>query len=94
MKSGIELITDERKRQFTGEGWTLEHDDQHISGEMAIQAAALAANHTKAIVMIGRHVADPWGLLCKCKPGSTVRDLVKAGALIAAEIDRLQRISK
>ena len=29
MKTGIELIADERKRQVEVEGWSQEHDNQH-----------------------------------------------------------------
>lgn len=34
MKTGIQLITEERERQIKAEGWTPEHDDAHKSAEM------------------------------------------------------------
>lgn len=34
MKTGIDLITEERERQIREEGWTPEHDDGHRSGEL------------------------------------------------------------
>jgi hypothetical protein len=35
MKTGMELIADERKRQIDQEGWTAEHDDGHDGRELA-----------------------------------------------------------
>lgn len=91
--NGIESIAAERRRQIEVEGWTPEHDDQHQSGELAEAAACYA-----------RAASDPEGLTpFEClptfwpwgrewyKPGNPRRALVKAGALIAAEIDRLDR---
>ena len=86
MKQGIELIAEERKRQVDEEGWTEEHDDQHTCGELKIAAACYTT--------LSDHPAPsfwPW-LIEWWKPsGDPIRNLVKAGALIAAEIDRLQR---
>ena len=39
MKTGIELIAEERKRQIEEEGWTAEHDDQQTDGEIAEAAS-------------------------------------------------------
>ena len=75
----------ERQRQVTAEGWTPEHDDQHEWGELASAAAVYAAPD-------GFDVASlwPWDLSC-FKPASRRQELVKAGALILAEIERLDR---
>lgn len=94
--NGTELIAQERQRQIDVEGWTPEHDATHRDGEMAISAACyalveLARRHPKFI-----NVADvidvlwPFGS-CEFKPtpDNRIRELEKAGALIAAEIDRL-----
>ena len=35
----IDEIREERVRQIEKEGWTLEHDDSHTEGEMALAAA-------------------------------------------------------
>ena len=40
MKTGIELISAERERQITQEGWTPEHDDRHDIGELCSAANA------------------------------------------------------
>lgn len=88
---GVELIAAERERQIQQEGYSPAHDDKHDAGEMAIQAAALAVHHTHAHVTNMGQPCDPWGLLCKARDAGEIRNLVKAGALLAAEIDRLQR---
>ena len=98
MKNGIELITEERARQVSKEGWTALHDSEHYMGEMAEAACCYA----QAAQMVGHglpmHTIEetpgewPWDAEW-WKPGADrVRNLVKAGALIAAEIDRLQRL--
>jgi hypothetical protein len=91
MKSGIDLIADERLRQVSQEGWTPEHDDEHDGSELADAAAAYALQASGEFSLASRHwpFDDGW------KPSSDpIRNLVKAGALIAAEIDRLQRVSQ
>jgi hypothetical protein len=77
----------ERRRQIVAEGWTPEHDDGHAQGEMADAAALYASLRV-------RHIAGfatwPWSPDW-FKPKDRRRDLVKAGALILAEIERLDR---
>lgn len=100
MKTGIELIFEERQRQILQEGWTPEHDDTHTAGELGMAAASYIW-HSRAQALanadqLGRLVASPppgWVFEKEAWKPSTdpIRDLVKAGALIAAEIDRLQR---
>jgi len=53
MISGIELIAAERQRQIEDEGWTAEHDDQHI-GESLAMAAACYALPIKKLKMVVR----------------------------------------
>jgi hypothetical protein len=94
--TGARLIQEERDRQRAVEKWTAEHDDQHSKGELAIAAAVLACKCTDAFVDcdkigLGQFVVDPWGLSTKHR-GNRKRQLVIAGALIAAEIDRLERL--
>lgn len=89
--TGIELIAAERQRQIEVEGWTSEHDDQHICGILAKQAASLAVNHTDAVVTEDVANLDPWGLTHKHRR-DVLRSLAISGALIAAEMDRIQRM--
>jgi hypothetical protein len=103
-KTGVELIADERKRQIEVEGWTAEHDagEYHQRGEIAIAAACYALdyvatkypeNNSDTYIVAGRFW--PWAAeWFKETPNDPIRQLVKAGALIAAEIDRLQRIKR
>lgn len=90
MKTGIELIAEERQRQIEKEGWTAEHDNLHYAGALACAGACYALD------VVGYHktAEDCWEWerkWWKPTPNDPVRQLVKAGALIAAEIDRLQR---
>ena len=101
--TGAEMIAAERERQVSVEGWTAEHDDAHVKGELTSAAICYAAY---AVNRIARPDADPiseemyrtepgaiwpWNL-CWFKPEfDPIVNLKKAGALIAAEIDRPQR---
>lgn len=84
------LIAAERRRQIEMEGWTPEHDDEeHGMGQLAAAAACYALPPDED------EPSDPpkfwpWGKEW-WKPGDRVHELTKAGALIVAEIDRLQR---
>lgn len=95
MKTGIELITEERARQISSEGWTAAHDAEHSRGEInqAAQCYAVAAElQTNNVGDRVQDTPDGWPWDCEWwKPSDDpVRNLVKAGALIAAEIDRIQ----
>jgi len=88
MKTGAQLIAEERWNHVE-KGWTPDHDDEHADAALAIRGAELAVDGTDAYVgQPDGH--DPWGLVKKHRP-DRVRQLTIAGALIAAEIDRLQR---
>lgn len=93
------MIGEERARQVSVEGWTAAHDDGHSEGTIALAGAVYAQNYaarrrgaTQPIIP-GVPTAWPW---CpswwKPTPLDPVKQLVKAGALIAAEIDRLLRV--
>jgi len=95
--TGIDRIAAERKRQIEKEGWTPRHDDAHVNGELAAAGAcyALVPGEEPA----GTDLPDEWPegwdeQWWKPSPNNRIRELEKAGALIAAEIDRLLRIKK
>lgn len=95
MKSGIEIIAEERERQIGVEGWTPEHDDKHLCGELSDAAVCYAtkgywrnSQRNPAYYMMWPFGIEWW----KPTPDNRIRELAKAGALIAAEIDRLQRL--
>lgn len=81
----------ERQRQVSGEGWTPEHDDAHVRGEMAGAAACYAL---AGIQHWAREQAIssfwPWQKVW-WKPTDRRRDLIKATALLLAEVERLDR---
>jgi hypothetical protein len=90
---GSDLISSERQRQISEEGWNSSHDDAHDFGELLI-----AANAYISVVQMPDRAHDilavnwPWEKSCFKPSPDPIRTLVKAGALIAAEIDRLARL--
>lgn len=87
MSVGADMITVERYRQMTAEGWTAEHDDEHDRGQLLRATKAYLDEVFSGTGL--RHW--PWDR-SHWKPSTDpIRNLVKAGALIAAEIDRLTR---
>ncbi len=82
----------ERQRQVEAEGWTSEYDDDHDDGELAAAAAAYALSAANCVVELPYHRVWPWQTNW-WKPTTPRRDLVKAAALLIAEIERLDRLS-
>ncbi len=95
--TGAGLIVTERFRQIGAEGYTVAHDVQdHDQGELAVAAWCYLGD----LIDDQRYNEDeapaewPWeldaaiGCTWKPTPDDPIRQLVKAGALIAAEIDR------
>lgn len=88
--SGASLILLERLRQITSEGWTFEHDSQHVNGELVGAAVVYAVEATPGINEAMDFASSLWPEGWAFKPEfDPIRTLTKAGALIAAEIDRL-----
>lgn len=99
----VGMIAAERRRQVEGESWNSLHDDGHDAGQLALAAACYAVEsagrgsveyrlgngglniNVDAIGLYWPFDSKSW------KPGTEIRNLVKAGALIAAEIDRRLR---
>lgn len=95
---GVRAIAEERVRQITEEGWSAEHDDAHDRGELTAAA-------TNYLIYAGRQILGfepvdvgmppesyygwPWDPEWWKPADNPLRNLEKAGALIAAEIDRL-----
>ena len=100
--SAIDEIAAERQRQIAAEGWSSGHDDQHTKGELS-RAAACYAAHASAYQRVACNVSIdayrnisppiigwPWSRFW-WKPKEPRCDLVRAAALIIAEIERLDR---
>lgn len=102
-KTGVEMIVEERQRQIVEEGWTAQHDDRHQDGEIigAAISYAIAGIYPEGTDGAEYNLKNrikywwpnrwDWGWW---KPKSRITNLVRAGALISAEIDRLLRKEK
>jgi Mn-containing catalase len=87
-KTGAELIAAERERQVTKEGWTAEHDLGRAHQLVdAAKCYLRAGTERPGTVPIGW----PWAGRYWKPTGDPIRDLTKAGALIAAAIDSLAK---
>lgn len=82
----------ERQRQIRDEGFTQAHDDNYDRGQLAMAAATYCLSDK-----IRNTVRDPYFAMlwpwakAWWKPRTRRRDLVRAGALLIAEIERLDR---
>lgn len=102
--SVIEEIKVERARQMEQEGWDAAHDDQHTDGSLA-QAAACYALTERSIgsrtvfqvienEIFYRDIPLAWPRSWHpkwWKPKNRRHDLIRAAALIVAEIERIDR---
>lgn len=87
---GVLRIARERHRQIHEEGFDASHDDRNTEGELAMAAAhyALRPALSGLLYLWPCTWAKQWNKKCKY---DRIRQLEIAGALIAAEIDRLLR---
>jgi len=84
-RTGVGAIERERTKQLCE--WSSEHDDDHVHGELVHNAVRLLHhNYPKR----DGSVVEDWGLVEKFGRYE-MKSLAVAGALLAAEIDRLQR---
>lgn len=95
MNKAIGDVINERKRQLNAEGYSTAADDGYVHGELAAAAAVYAMT---AVVTL--HDNDPttyeapdiWPWAEEAfKPKSQREDLVRAAALLIAEIERIDR---
>jgi hypothetical protein len=85
MKTGIELISEERQEQINKHGFI--NDAQYTNDELT----------DAAMQYIGGDLISCWPETWNkdwYKPGDRIEELKRAGALIAAEIDRLNALEK
>lgn len=101
--SGSELIQLERVRHRTTEGWSDMHDDGHENGELLDAAQCYIHEAQRKEIHPQPPVNWPWESSAwnpcadqdgRIRPADAIKMLTKAGALVAAEIDRLHRIPK
>lgn len=92
--SVLSEIAAERARQVSQEGYTPEHDDEHDASEIAFAAACYAV--PEALYRMeqfdgGHSIVNVWPWESNLKRKSRRRDLIRAAALIVAEIERIDR---
>lgn len=103
-KSGIELITDERKRQIEDLGFDYNNDSLYADEQLAKAGAvyALPSSDRGEFDLIVNEEFDtlltalwPWDMqYFKPTPEDRIKELSKAGALIAAQIDWINNNKK
>ena len=95
--TGAEMISAERRRQQAVEGWSAEHDDEHTNGQIIDAALCYVyASFNLGHPAMKKPLKEwPWDD-CWWKPNheDAIPNLTKAGALIAAEIDRRKRLQQ
>jgi hypothetical protein len=98
----------ERARQLAIEEWTTDHDDTHVNFEMARAAAFYAlhtaaeampepspdapSNRYGLFLTADQAWPPQWNVVAWKKPKDARRNLVRAAALLIAEIERLDRL--
>lgn len=88
---GADLIREERRRQIEMEGYDAMHD-RHHTPQVLCRAAVGYALHEDPSKLVSDTAANLWPWSKEFwKPKDQLRNLVRAGALIAAAIDRLQK---
>lgn len=88
LSNAVQSVIAERQRHQSVEGWTPEHDDQYSKSQLLWASSCYVLN---AIHPFNRIPFDwPWTPEW-WKPTNPRRDMVKAGALILAEIERIDR---
>lgn len=92
MRDAWTLISNERARQIHDEGWSANNDDEHADGEL-LRAGVIYMNHgtDHAAPMDGDiPLSWPWSAEW-WKPKDRQANLVRAGALMMAERERIIR---
>jgi hypothetical protein len=94
MTTGTDIIAAERQRQIDM-GFNIGYDDEHTQDELLRAATAYIAAGSKRATTedVEPMVLNvwPWEREAWHPSPSRIRNLAKAGALIAAEIERLER---
>ena len=98
MSKAIIKAFEERLRQINEEGFTAEHDDKHMHGELSEAAGAyalVASDMLEGIFRPTKHALRDWPKswdISWFKPSTDPqRNIIKSIALLAAEYDRIER---
>ena len=90
--TGAAMIAKERYRQILEEGYDAAHDRYHKDNELAIAAACYAVNGIPGVSVYEYGDSDAFPFAAEYdrrRKHDRIRSLVIAGALLAAELDRL-----
>jgi hypothetical protein len=91
MSKASDEVLAERQRQVDAEGWTPEHDDQHHAGELTQAAMAYAQSSFEPSEHYDDYAfwwPEGWEPMKRKPPRES---LIKAAALLIAEIERIDR---
>ena len=88
-QASIDVI-DERVRQLESEDWDYAHDDQYVNKELVRAAVAYAKDGMNPYSKGLAPMDWPWGG-DDWKPKDYRKNLVRAAALLIAEIERIDR---
>ena len=92
LQNAMLALLDERARQMFEKGFDAEHDDTHTGGQLAAAAAShacLEAGEPGIASRVWPFTFDEFN-----SANSARKDLIKAGSLILAELERLERAEK
>lgn len=86
MKTGIELIAEERQEQITKHGYSADRDDNYMNAELQVAAEA-------CIIADDGDFPANWDLVLvqKMCDKDDIQRFITAGALYLAEKDRIDR---
>lgn len=105
MSKATDDVMAERQRQIESEGWAEEHDDRHDDRSLALAGVCYAQQYAGRAWLLEDYAdgakryqadglpddwPDSWAVEW-WKPKTPRRDLVRAAALLIAEIERLDR---
>ena len=93
MSAALDSVIAERRRQMDEEGWSAEHDDGWGGDELSRAASCYALNAFSKYYLGAVPERWPWSSKW-WKRTNPRRDLVKAGALILAAIEQIDRLAK
>ena len=96
MSRAVDDVVAERVRQVEVEGFDSAHDDQHTEGELA-KAAACYATYAHWMTIPAGYVPSVWPSSWSrswWKPKAARHDIVRAAALLIAEIERIDRAAE
>ena len=95
MSRGARLIAIERERQITEEGYDREHDSKEKVSDFILAAIGYCESAMSEVPLTVDKLRFRWPWDAKYfKPKGTLRDLVRAAALLAAAIDRMKYSEK